>query len=175
MLGSLGREHQQCRRFLTSPGWVWPVWLCSSALPAGHHPGLIISIQRWSRRCSSGSPSPTSSTGTSSSLSSSTLTTSSTSFTGISSSASTRWGTGWSSQLMELFQRFVWSRKLNIFASWWRQQHLLQIMSPLIHKLVRKHISMVVKDPSTAKKLTPTYDMGCKRITPSGNIFWKWF
>ena len=115
MLGSLGREHQQCRRFLTSPGWVWPVWLCFSALLAGHPPGLIISIQRWSRRCSSGSPSPTSSTGTSSSLSISTLTTSSTSFTGISSSASTRWGTGWSSQLMELFQRFVWSRKLNIF------------------------------------------------------------
>ena len=40
-------------------------------------------------------------------------------------------------------------------------------MSPLIHKLVRAHIRKVVKDPETARKLTPNYDMGCKRITPS--------
>ena len=40
-------------------------------------------------------------------------------------------------------------------------------MSPLIHKLVRAHIRKVVKDPETARKLTPSYDMGCKRITPS--------
>ena len=44
---------------------------------------------------------------------------------------------------------------------------LFQIMSPLIHKLVRAHIRKAVKDPETAKKLTPSYDMGCKRITPS--------
>ena len=42
-----------------------------------------------------------------------------------------------------------------------------QIMSPLIHRLVRAHIRKVVKDPETARKLTPSYDMGCKRITPS--------
>ena len=29
------------------------------------------------------------------------------------------------------------------------------------------HIKKTVKNPETAKKLTPTYDMGCKRITPS--------
>lgn len=44
---------------------------------------------------------------------------------------------------------------------------LSKIMSPLIHKLVRAHIRKAVKDPETAKKLTPSYDMGCKRITPS--------
>ena len=44
---------------------------------------------------------------------------------------------------------------------------LFQIMSPLIHRLVRAHIRKVVKDPETARKLTPSYDMGCKRITPS--------
>ena len=42
-----------------------------------------------------------------------------------------------------------------------------QIMSSLIHRLVRAHIRKVVKDPETARKLTPSYDMGCKRITPS--------
>jgi len=42
-----------------------------------------------------------------------------------------------------------------------------KLMSPLIHKLVKKHIKMVVKDQSLAQKLTPRYDMGCKRITPS--------
>lgn len=40
-------------------------------------------------------------------------------------------------------------------------------MSPLIHKLVRAHIRKVVTNPDTANKLTPRYDMGCKRITPS--------
>ena len=44
---------------------------------------------------------------------------------------------------------------------------IFQIMSPLIHKLVRAHIRKVVTNPDTAKKLTPRYDMGCKRITPS--------
>ena len=40
-------------------------------------------------------------------------------------------------------------------------------MSPLVHRVVRAHIRKVVKDPETARKLTPSYDMGCKRITPS--------
>ena len=44
---------------------------------------------------------------------------------------------------------------------------MFQIMSPLVHRLVRSHIRKVVKDPETARKLTPSYDMGCKRITPS--------
>ena len=34
-------------------------------------------------------------------------------------------------------------------------------------KFVSKYIQSVVKDPETAKKLTPSYDLGCKRITPS--------
>ena len=36
-----------------------------------------------------------------------------------------------------------------------------------IHKVVRKLIKKTVKDPDLAKKLTPDYAMGCKRITPS--------
>ena len=36
-----------------------------------------------------------------------------------------------------------------------------------VRKLFTGHINKTVKNPETAKKLTPTYDMGCKRITPS--------
>lgn len=36
-----------------------------------------------------------------------------------------------------------------------------------IHKLVRNYIKNTVKDPDVAKKLTPDFPMGCKRITPS--------
>ena len=34
-------------------------------------------------------------------------------------------------------------------------------------RFVEKYIQSVVKDPETAKKLTPSYELGCKRITPS--------
>ena len=46
----------------------------------------------------------------------------------------------------------------------------LQLFSPLAHWMFRRHIKKVVKNPGTASKLTPTYGMGCKRITPSGTI-----
>ena len=36
-----------------------------------------------------------------------------------------------------------------------------------VRQLFTGHINKTVKNPETAKKLTPTYDMGCKRITPS--------
>ena len=40
-------------------------------------------------------------------------------------------------------------------------------MSAGVHDLVRKYIKATVKDQDLAAKLTPDYDMGCKRITPS--------
>ena len=46
----------------------------------------------------------------------------------------------------------------------------LQLFSPLAHWMFRRHIKKVVKNPEIASKLTPTYGMGCKRITPSGTI-----
>ena len=36
-----------------------------------------------------------------------------------------------------------------------------------VRQLFTGHINKTVKNPETAKKLTPTYDIGCKRITPS--------
>ena len=36
-----------------------------------------------------------------------------------------------------------------------------------VRKTVMGHIKTAVKDQDTAAKLTPSYDMGCKRITPS--------
>jgi len=44
------------------------------------------------------------------------------------------------------------------FSSW---------ISRLVHKQARRNVRKVVKDPVTAAKLTPSYSLGCKRITPS--------
>jgi len=60
----------------------------------------------------------------------------------------------------------------------WRNEYLFRIifsrsnwltkkMSVGVHKLIRKHVRKTVKNPDLAKKLIPSYDMGCKRITPS--------
>ena len=51
------------------------------------------------------------------------------------------------------------------FSSW---------ISRLVHKQVRGNVRKVVKDPVTASKLTPSYALGCKRITPS-DTYWKAF
>ena len=40
-------------------------------------------------------------------------------------------------------------------------------MSDMAHYIIKGHIKRVVKDPALAEKLTPNYDLGCKRITPS--------
>ena len=40
-------------------------------------------------------------------------------------------------------------------------------MSDMAHHIIKGHIKRVVKDPALAEKLTPNYDLGCKRITPS--------
>ena len=51
------------------------------------------------------------------------------------------------------------------FSSW---------ISKVVHKQVRRNVRKVVKNPETASKLTPSYSMGCKRITPS-DTYWKAF
>ena len=37
----------------------------------------------------------------------------------------------------------------------------------IIRAKSEKYIKSTVKDPELAEKLTPTYDLGCKRITPN--------
>ena len=48
-----------------------------------------------------------------------------------------------------------------------RESWLAEKMSDLAHYIIKGHIKRVVKDPALAEKLTPNYDLGCKRITPS--------
>ena len=48
-----------------------------------------------------------------------------------------------------------------------RESWLAEKMSVLAHHIIKGHIKRVVKDPALAEKLTPNYDLGCKRITPS--------
>ena len=48
-----------------------------------------------------------------------------------------------------------------------RQSWLARKISDLVHHLIKLHIKKVVKDQALAEKLTPNYDLGCKRITPS--------
>jgi len=44
---------------------------------------------------------------------------------------------------------------------------LTQKLSARVHEQVKSYYRMTVKDPKTAEKLIPSFDMGCKRITPS--------
>ena len=48
-----------------------------------------------------------------------------------------------------------------------RQSWLARKISDLVHHMIKLHIKRVVKDQELAEKLTPSYDLGCKRITPS--------
>jgi len=62
---------------------------------------------------------------------------------------------------------FFWRNEFRYFAIFTRSRWITRQLSGVVHKVVRKYIKSTVKDPDLAKKLTPTYDMGCKRITPS--------
>jgi cation diffusion facilitator CzcD-associated flavoprotein CzcO len=42
-----------------------------------------------------------------------------------------------------------------------------KVISKKAHNEVKRHIKEVVEDPAIAAKLTPSYEMGCKRVTPS--------
>ena len=62
-----------------------------------------------------------------------------------------------------LFWRAEWRYRVLFTSSSW----LTKRLSKGVHQKVRAYIKAVVKDPELAAKLTPDYDMGCKRITPS--------
>ena len=63
-----------------------------------------------------------------------------------------------------------WSNEIRFWLLFVKDGVLYRLVSPIIHGIVRRHIKSVVKDAQTAQLLTPNYDMGCKRITPSGTI-----
>jgi len=62
---------------------------------------------------------------------------------------------------------YFWRNEFRFRVIFTRSSWITKKMSAGVHTLVKKHIKHVVKDADLAKKLIPSYDMGCKRITPS--------
>jgi len=62
---------------------------------------------------------------------------------------------------------YFWRNEFRFRIIFTRSNWLTKKMSAGVHKLVKKHVRHAVKNPDLAKKLIPSYDMGCKRITPS--------
>lgn len=56
---------------------------------------------------------------------------------------------------------------LEVFGLGFRRPMLLK----QIEKLARAHINMSIKEPSLRTKLTPDYDLGCKRVLLSNNYY----
>ncbi|AXY56562.1 NAD(P)/FAD-dependent oxidoreductase [Acinetobacter chinensis] len=76
----------------------------------------------------------------------------------------------------KLFNRFEWFRKLHRTRLYWsNESRVVPIVKPQImkygQKLAEAFIRYQVKDKDTARKLTPDYIMGCKRILISNKYF----
>ena len=76
----------------------------------------------------------------------------------------------------KLFSRFEWFRKLHRARLYWsNESRVVPIVQPKImkygQKLAEAFIKFQVKNKETAKKLTPDYVMGCKRILISNKYF----
>ena len=81
-----------------------------------------------------------------------------------------RWFYFWRNELMftVIFARLVgWDGGHGGYVLCSRQSWLARKISDLGHHVIKGHIKRVVKDQALAEKLTPNYDLGCKRITPS--------
>lgn len=76
----------------------------------------------------------------------------------------------------KLFSRFEWFRKLHRARLYWsNESRVVPIVKPQImkygQKLAEAYIKFQVKDKEVARKLTPDYIMGCKRILISNKYF----
>lgn len=76
----------------------------------------------------------------------------------------------------KLFSRFEWFRKLHRARLYWsNESRVVPIVQPQVmkygQKLAEAFIKFQVKDKAIAKKLTPDYVMGCKRILISNKYF----
>ena len=72
-----------------------------------------------------------------------------------------RWYLFWTYEV-RFFIMFIMPSKDIPIVGWLHEK-----VQTYVHKLMRKHVRKVVKDPVLAEKLTPSYPMGCKRVTPS--------
>ncbi|TCM63745.1 cyclohexanone monooxygenase [Acinetobacter calcoaceticus] len=75
-----------------------------------------------------------------------------------------------------LFSRFDWFRKIHRARLYWsNESRVVPIVKPQImkygQKLAEAYIRFQVKNPATAKMLTPDYVMGCKRILISNKYY----
>ena len=76
----------------------------------------------------------------------------------------------------KLFKKYDWFRKLHRARLYWsNESRVVPIAKPGIMKFTQKlaelFIKYEVKNPELAKKLTPDYIMGCKRILVSNKYF----
>ena len=76
----------------------------------------------------------------------------------------------------KLFKKYDWFRKLHRARLYWsNESRVVPIVKPGIMKFTQKlaelFIKYEVKNPELAKKLTPDYIMGCKRILVSNKYF----
>ena len=76
----------------------------------------------------------------------------------------------------KLFSKYEWFRKLHRIRLYWsNESRVVPIVKPAVMKYAQKlaeaYIRYQVKDKETAKKLTPDYIMGCKRILVSNQYF----
>ncbi|WP_216934926.1 MULTISPECIES: NAD(P)/FAD-dependent oxidoreductase [unclassified Acinetobacter] len=76
----------------------------------------------------------------------------------------------------KLFKKYDWFRKLHRTRLYWsNESRVVPIVKPGIMKYTQKlaelFIKYEVKNPELAKKLTPDYIMGCKRILVSNRYF----
>ena len=75
-----------------------------------------------------------------------------------------------------LFRRFPLLRKLHRVRLYWsNESRVVPIFHPrlagLLEKVVKQFIRFQVKDKETARKLTPSYTLGCKRIMISNRYY----
>lgn len=62
---------------------------------------------------------------------------------------------------------YFWRNELMFVVLLCKGNFITQFLSDAAHKFFRNLYSSSINDPELARKLTPTYSLGCKRITPS--------
>lgn len=82
----------------------------------------------------------------------------------------------YSERTKKLFRRFPVLRKLHRARLYWsNESRVLPIFHPRLAKLLEKGVKQFirhqVKDPETARRLTPDYRLGCKRIMISNRYY----
>ena len=85
-------------------------------------------------------------------------------------------GRRYSAVRKRMFARFAWLRKAHrAWLFWANEARILPLFNPLIaqglQKLAALYLRFQVKDRATARKLTPAYTMGCKRVLLSNKYY----